>query len=154
MYAQLENQLTTRLLSFFVVLNKVYESSASTFTGNFLGLEGVEMISSIKFIGSVMPQSGLFAWLQVERGSVANPFKVLQVGGKSFKSFEEWHFLGLKFLTIALSWRDIERVLKVPMQSVAGLEYCLFELKDSMLSFKYGTKLQAFRGVGKMTLIY
>ena len=33
MYAQLENQLTMRLLSFFIVLNKVYESSASTFTG-------------------------------------------------------------------------------------------------------------------------
>ena len=58
MYAQLENQL---LLSFFIVLNKVYESSASTFTENFLGLEGVEMISSIKFIGSVTSQSGLFA---------------------------------------------------------------------------------------------
>ena len=53
-----------------------------------------------------------------------------------------------------MSWKDIELALKGPMQSVAGLKYCLFELEDSMLSFKYGTKLQAFRGVGKMTLIY
>ena len=46
-----------------------------------------------------------------------------------------------------MSWKDIELALKGPMQSVAGLEYCLFELEDSMLSFKYGTKLQTFRGV-------
>ena len=48
------------------------------------------------------------------------------IGGKSFKSFEEWNFIGLKFLTIALSLKDIELGLKGPIQSVAGLEYaCL-----------------------------
>ena len=41
-----------RVLSFYVL--RIYI--------NFLGLEGVEIISSIKFIGSVTPQSGLFAW--------------------------------------------------------------------------------------------
>ena len=65
------------------------------------------------------------------------PFKL--VGSKSLKSFEEWNFLGYKFLTIALLLKDIELGLKIPMesfssinlQSVAGWEYACLNQKTA-----------------------
>ena len=65
------------------------------------------------------------------------PFKL--VGSKSLKSFEEWNFLGHKFLTIALLLKDIELGLKSPvesfpsiyLQSVAGWEHVCLNQKTA-----------------------
>ena len=65
------------------------------------------------------------------------PFKL--VGSKSLKSFEEWNFLGKKFLTIVLLLKDIKLGLKIPMesfpsinlQSVAGWEYACLNQKTA-----------------------
>ena len=85
------------------------------------------------------------AWFYNQRWSCANS---LQVGGKSLKSFEEWNFLGEKFLTIALSLKDMKLKLKSPMESfpsinlksVAGCEHSWVKRP---YSFKYGTRLSA-----------
>ena len=61
----------------------------------------------------------------------------MQIGGQSLKSFKKWNFLGWKFLTIALSLKDIELGLKSPvesfpsinLQSVAGWEYACLSQK-------------------------
>ena len=66
------------------------------------------------------------------------PFK-LASGSKSFKSFEEWNFLGPKFVMIVLSLKTIELGLKSPMesfpsinlQSVAGWEYACLSQKTT-----------------------
>ena len=63
----------------------------------------------------------------------------VQVGDKSLKSFEQWKFWGKKFLTIALSLKDIELGLKGPierfpsinLQSVAGWEYACLSQKTA-----------------------
>ena len=65
------------------------------------------------------------------------PFKL--VGSKSLKSFEEWIFLGKKFLTIVLLLKDIKLGLKIPvesfpsinLQSVAGWEYACLNQKTA-----------------------
>ena len=52
---------------------KGYEPSVATFVGlrsTFCSLEGVQMISSIYFIGLVALHSEYCSWLQVERGSI------------------------------------------------------------------------------------
>ena len=85
------------------------------------------------------------AWFYNQRWSCANS---LQVGGKFLKSFEEWNFLGEKFLTIELSLKDIKLKLKSPMESfpsinlksVAGCENARVKRP---YNFKYGTRLSA-----------
>ena len=68
------------------------------------------------------------------------PFKL--VGSKSLKSFEEWNFLGYKFVTIALLLKDIELGLKSPvenfpyinLQSVTGWEYACLNQKTAQFN--------------------
>ena len=70
-----------------------------------------------------------------KRWSYANS---LQDGSKSLKSLEEWNFLGQKFLTIAVSLKDIELGLDgrmesftfIKLQSVSGWEVDKFAGAD------------------------
>ena len=79
------------------------------------------------------------AWFYNQRWSRANS---LQVGGKSLKSFEEWNFLGEKFLTIELSLKDMKLKLKSPMESFPSVNLklvagCAYAWVKRPYNFKY-----------------
>ena len=77
---------------------------------NFRGLQGVEMMSSIKVYW--------FSYAVINQNDMLEYGYFLQVGGKSLnKSLKEWNFFGYKFVTIAFSSKDIELGLKGAMES-------------------------------------